>query len=61
LTLIEESKRKEALIEFILAQAEEASKNYQKFIDLVQDVCTEKGTHFKIGVKIKGQSQQRAI
>jgi len=53
LTQIEENDRKEKLIEFILAQGKEASNNYKKFVDLVQGVCTDKGSHFKIGVKIK--------
>ena len=53
LTQIEESQRKEKLIEFILAHGKEASNNYKRFVDLVQGVCTDKGSHFKIGVKIK--------
>ena len=50
---MEENKRKGKLIEFILTQGKEASNNYKKFVDLVQGVCTDKGSHFKIGVKIK--------
>ena len=53
LTQMKESQRKEKLIEFILAQGKEASNNYKKFVDLVQGICTDKGSHFKIGVKIK--------
>ena len=49
---MEENKRKGKLIEFILTQGKEASNNYKKFVDLVQEVCTDKGSHFKIGVKI---------
>ena len=53
LSEIEERDRKEKLIEFILTQGKEASNNYKKFVDLIQGICTDKGIHFKIGVKIK--------